>query len=55
MIETTTDDRERELRTLLERIGAQPEREWHEERQRIAVLQRLLAAEHAAAATQQDL
>lgn len=48
MIETTTADRERELRHLLDRIGTQPEREWHEERQRIAVLQRLLAAELAA-------
>lgn len=51
MIETTMEDRERELRALLERIGAQPEREWGEERQRIAVLQRLLAAEYAAADT----
>lgn len=49
MTETTIADRERELRTLLERIAAHPEREWTGERQRVAVLQRQLAAEHAAA------
>jgi hypothetical protein len=45
MTETTTEDRQRELRALLDRIEAQPERAWSEERQRVAVLQRLLAAE----------
>lgn len=50
MIETTIEDRERELRALLERIGAQPERDWLEERRRVAILQRMLAAEHAAGA-----
>lgn len=47
MTETTTEDRERELRSLLDRIEAQPERAWTDERQRVAVLQRLLAAERA--------
>lgn len=49
MIETTIEDRERELRSLLDRIAAHPERAWPDERQRVAVLQRLLAAEGAAA------
>jgi hypothetical protein len=49
MIETTIEDRERELRSLLDRIAAYPERAWTDERQRVAVLQRLLAAEEASA------
>ncbi|WP_200943126.1 hypothetical protein [Altererythrobacter sp. Root672] len=49
MIETTIEDRQRELRSLLDNIAAHPERAWAEERQRIAVLQRLLAAEEASA------
>lgn len=49
MTETTMEDRQRELRALLDRIEAHPERAWTEERERIAVLQRLLAAEHASA------
>lgn len=48
MIATTYDDRERELLGLLARIATQPERDWREERRRVAVLQRVLAAEHAA-------
>jgi len=47
MTETTIEDRTRELRTLLDRIGAHPERAWTEERRRVAVLQRMLAAAHA--------
>ena len=46
--ETTIEDRTRELRGLLDRIEAHPERAWEEERRRVAVLQRLLAAESAA-------
>jgi len=49
MTETTIEDRERELRTLLDRIEAHPERAWTEERRRVAVLQRLLAADRATA------
>jgi len=49
MHEITPEDRRRELRSLLDRIGAQPERDWTQERQRIAVLQSKLAAEEAAA------
>ena len=37
-------DRERELAALLERISAHPERAWTQERKRVAVLQRMLAA-----------
>lgn len=45
--ETSIADRERELAALLEQIAGQPEREWREERRRVAVLQRMLAAEKA--------
>ena len=47
MTETTIADRERELAALLQRIAEHPEREWRDERARVAVLQRLLAAEQA--------
>lgn len=40
--------REKELRSLIGRIEAHPEREWQQERKRIAVLQRLLLAEQVA-------
>lgn len=43
--ETTIADRERELAGLLDLISRQPEREWREERHRVAVLERMLAAE----------
>ena len=48
MTETTIEDRERELAGLLQRIAGPPERERPEERARVAVLQRLHAAEQAA-------
>lgn len=44
MRETTTADRKKELRTLLDQISAHPERAWTAERARVAVLQGLLAA-----------
>lgn len=47
MIETTIADRERELAALLQQISEHPEREWREERERVAVLQRMLAAEQS--------
>ena len=47
MTETTIEDRARELRGLLDLIEAHPERAWTEERRRVAVLQRLLAADQA--------
>ncbi|HWK40501.1 MAG TPA: hypothetical protein VNR60_01095 [Croceibacterium sp.] len=46
---TTLADRERELASLLGLISGQPEREWREERHRVAVLQRMLTAENAGA------
>lgn len=49
MTETTTADRERELVALMARIAEHPERAWRGERARVAVLQRMLAAERAAA------
>ena len=45
MIETTMEDRRRELRALLDNIEAHPEKDWSRERQRVAVLQRQLGAE----------
>ena len=49
MTETTIEDRQRELRSLLDQIEAHPERTWTRERERVAVLQRMLAAEHSTA------
>ena len=37
-------DRERELASLLDQISTHPERAWAEERKRVGVLQRMLAA-----------
>lgn len=48
MTETTKADRESELAALLGRIADHPEKEWRNERARVAVLQRMLAAEQAA-------
>ena len=45
---TTSDDRRRELESLLTKLREHPERKWTEERERVAVLQRMLAAEEAA-------
>ena len=46
MQQVTRNDREHELEGLLAQIRAHPERAWSEERKRVAVLQRMLAAEH---------
>jgi hypothetical protein len=43
MRETTMDDRRHELASLLDAIARHPEREWSNERQRIAVLREMLA------------
>lgn len=48
MQETTQADRERELRSLLDRIAEHPDKPWTEERARVAVLQTMLAAEEKA-------
>lgn len=50
MQETTHADREKELRDLLDRISAHPEKAWTAERERVAVLQRMLAAQEKAGA-----
>lgn len=42
MQETTTADRKRELRVLLDLIAAHPERAWTAERQRVVILQGML-------------
>jgi hypothetical protein len=43
MIETTLQHREQELRSLIDQIAAHPERDWAEARQRVIVLQRMVA------------
>lgn len=43
MIDTTTEDRAKELQTLLQQMRNHPERDWAEARDRVAVLQRMLA------------
>lgn len=48
MQETTRQDRENELRQLIDKVTAQPNRSWTEERKRIAVLQTQLASQKAA-------
>lgn len=50
MQDTTRADRERELRSLLDRIAASPDKAWADERARVAVLQTLLASEVRASA-----
>ncbi|HTH27233.1 MAG TPA: hypothetical protein VL918_02040 [Sphingobium sp.] len=40
----TLDDRKKELRVLLEQIQARPSHDWTRERQRIVVLQEMIAA-----------
>tara|TARA_E500000305_G_C3905436_1_gene180790 strand:+ start:392 stop:550 length:159 start_codon:yes stop_codon:yes gene_type:complete len=48
MQETTMQDREKELRGLLDQIEAHPERPYTEERKRVAVLQNMLLAHEKA-------
>jgi hypothetical protein len=48
MQDTTIEDRKKELRTLLDRIEAHPERDFAEERKRVAVLQGMLLAHEKA-------
>ena len=50
MQETTTADREKELRELLDQIAAHPDKAWKAERERVAVLQRMLGAREKASA-----
>lgn len=47
MTPVTIEDRKKELRMLLDRIQAQPSRDWTEERQRVVVLQEMIGAEQA--------
>lgn len=48
MQETTAHDRENELRQLIAKVSAQPNRSWTEERKRIGVLQSMLGAREKA-------
>lgn len=43
MQETTTQDREQELRSLLDQMAAHPERDWTDARDRVTVLRAMLA------------
>jgi len=43
MQETTMEDRKKELRSLLEQMEAHPERDWSEEKERVAVLREMLS------------
>lgn len=45
----TIDDRKKELRTLLQKIRTRPSHDWSAERQRIMVLNQMIAG-HARAA-----
>lgn len=40
----TLDDRKKELKVLLQQMQEQPSRDWTEERQRVAVLNEMIAA-----------
>jgi len=50
MQETSLADRHKELRDLLDKLEAHPERAYPQERARVAVLQKLLAAHEKARA-----
>jgi hypothetical protein len=47
MDSVTIDDRKKELRTLLDLIQTSPSRDWTDERARVVVLQRMIAADEA--------
>jgi hypothetical protein len=47
MDSVTIDDRKKEQRTLLDLIRTNPSRDWTDERARILVLQRMIAADEA--------
>ena len=46
MTPVTIDDRKKELRTLLDQIRTHPSKDWTRERQRVVVLNRMIAAAH---------
>lgn len=43
----TIEDRKKELHTLLEQMQAHPSRDWTRERERVVVLQQMIAAEES--------
>jgi hypothetical protein len=47
MDSVSIDDRKKELRTLLDLIQTSPSRDWTDERARVVVLQRMIAADEA--------
>ncbi|AKH43056.1 hypothetical protein FHS61_001245 [Altererythrobacter atlanticus] len=48
MEEVTNEDRRREIRTLVERIEAHPERDMKEERERLRVLRKIVEGDQDA-------
>ena len=46
MTPVTIEDRKKELRVLLDNIQAHPSRDWTEARERVVVLQEMIAAAH---------
>ncbi|MBB5984464.1 hypothetical protein [Sphingobium lignivorans] len=48
MTPVTIDDRKKELRSLIEQIQANPSRDWTRERERVVVLQQMIAADERA-------
>ena len=48
MPEVTLDDRKKELRSLLDQIRAHPERDWTVARDRIAILNHMVAGQQQA-------
>ena len=49
MMTTTSDDRQKELNTLLNAMKAHPERDWSAERERVNVLREMLSHQGASA------
>ncbi|MBO9576325.1 MAG: hypothetical protein J7494_11345 [Sphingobium sp.] len=47
MSPVTIEDRKKELRALLDKMRAEPSRDWTWERERIVVLQGMIAADQA--------
>lgn len=46
MNDVTLEDRKKELHVLLAKIQAHPSQDWARERERVVVLQAMIAAEH---------
>ncbi len=47
---TTTEDRRKELKVLLTQMEGHPSQDWTAQRERVAVLQKMIAADEKASA-----